>query len=228
MTFHDTYGYEMWTLVVGLVALSLFFITKYLPMRTRFEKRSGSMLVAFLTALFAEMYGFPLTIYLLSSFLGIDIPLTHEKGHLLGDALTSLGLGNGWHIVMVMSSLLLLVGILYITNGWREVYAAHGKLVTGGIYGKMRHPQYTGISLVIIAFMIQWPTILTLIMFPFLIYMYYDLARREERDILAQFPREYARYRERTPMFVPKPLLSLVSKKYTQDINNQTDKNEER
>src|SRR3989338_6709578 len=194
MISQDSYGYGMWAVVLGLIALSLFFVTKYLPLRTRFDNPSPVMFITF--------FGFPLTIYLLSSLLGITVPLANEKGHLLGPLLSYLGLGNGWLIVMVASTILLLLGMRYIITGWRAVYAAEGTLVTTGIYEQMRHPQYAGIYLVIIAFMIQWPTLPTLIMFPFLIAMYYGLAKREEKEVLARFPREYGDYRERTPMFL--------------------------
>jgi protein-S-isoprenylcysteine O-methyltransferase Ste14 len=200
----DIYAYGNWAIVIAIVVLALFFITKYIPMRTKFEKRSGGVFITFIIALFTEMYGFPLSIYLLSSFLGIDIPLTHVKGHLLGTFLTSIGLGNGWLIVMMISTLLLLFGLHYIIEGWKLVYKSEGELITHGVYEKMRHPQYTGIYLIIVAFIIQWPTLITIIMFPFLVLTYYNLAKREEKDILEKYPEEYREYIEKTPMFLPK------------------------
>ncbi len=198
------YGYGKWFLVVSLVLLSLFFITKYLPLKTKFEKRSGGVLTAFFTALFIEMFGFPLTIYLLSSFFGIKIPLTNEKGHLFGDLLTYLGLGNGTLIVMVVSAVMITFGVSWVVAGWRLVYHSKGKLVTKGIYAKMRHPQYSGLFLIIIGFLIQWPTLITVIMFPFLIVMYYNLAKREEEDIEKKYKKQYKRYKEKVPMFLPR------------------------
>lgn len=201
---NELQAYGNWGIAISVIALSLFFITKYMPMRSKFEKRSGGALAAFIIALFAEMYGFPLTIYLLSSFSGINVPLTHVNGHLLGNFLTSIGLGNGWLIVMLISGVLILCGLHYVIEGWKLVYKAKGEFVRNGVYEKMRHPQYMGIYLIIIGFIIQWPTMVTLIMFPFLIVLYYKLAKREEEDILKKFPEEYKQYMIETPMFIPK------------------------
>ncbi|HEM62014.1 MAG TPA: isoprenylcysteine carboxylmethyltransferase family protein [Chloroflexi bacterium] len=200
----EGYAYGNWGLVASMVVISLFFVFRFLPMRTRMHKRSGGALIAFIIALFAEMYGFPLTIYLLSHVVGIKIPYDHVSGHLLGDLSTYLGLGNGWFMVMLVSNLLLVLGIWLVASGWERVYQAQGELVTDGVYRYMRHPQYTGIFVITLGFMIQWPTLTTLVLWPFVIGMYYRLARREEQEALRRFPEKYRAYMERTGMFVPR------------------------
>jgi protein-S-isoprenylcysteine O-methyltransferase Ste14 len=77
-------------------------------------------------------------------------------------------------------------------------------LVTTGLYARIRHPQYSGLFLVMIGLLIQWPTIITGLMFPVMVYVYYRLSKREEADMIILFGEEYRRYREKTPMFVPK------------------------
>lgn len=199
----DDYAYGMWGVVLALIFLSVFFVLRYFPMKTRMEKRSGGILIAFAVALFTEMYGFPLTIFLLSSYLKVDIPLTHDWGHLLGALITRMGLGNGWLIVMLASNFLLIVGLYFVVKGWRQVYNAGGELVIDGVYARLRHPQYTGILLLTIGFLIQWPTLITLIMWPFLVASYYRLARTEEKLAGEKFGLEYLEYKKRVPMFLP-------------------------
>lgn len=163
-------------------------------------------MIAFFVALFAEMYGFPLTIYLLGHFLDIQVPLDHISGHLLGDLISWLGLGNGWFIVMLLSNILIIAGIWIISAGWEKVYRSEGGLVTDGIYRYVRHPQYSGIFVITLGLMIQWPTLPTLLLWPFVISMYVRLAKKEEQDVLEKFSNEYAAYMERTPRFCPSSL----------------------
>jgi len=202
----QNYAYGQWPLVIGMIIVALFFLTRYIPTKTRFEKRSGGVLITFIIALFTEMYGFPLTIYLLSTQFGLEIPLTHSYGHLFAYLLTFLGIDivYGWAFVMIVSNIVIVIGLIWITRGWDQVYRSHGKLVTTGIYERMRHPQYSGIILVAIGFLIQWPTLITLVLFPFLVVMYYRLAMREERDVEEVFREEYEEYKKRVPAFIPK------------------------
>jgi protein-S-isoprenylcysteine O-methyltransferase Ste14 len=150
------------------------------------------------------MYGFPLTIYLLTSFFGIDIPLIHMSGHLWSYLF---GWGAGMAMVeMWVGYFFVIIGVSLIIKGWRLVYAARVKeeLVTDGIYRYMRHPQYTGIYLAIFGQLIHWPTILTLGFAPVIVWVYYRLARREERVMIDKFGDEYRAYMQKTPMFFPR------------------------
>jgi len=200
------YAYGHWSLVMVSVLLVLFFVSKYIPIRTRLEKRSGGVLATFIVALFTEMYGFPLTIYFLSSRFGIEIPLTHKYGHLLAYFMTYIGLDilYGWVLVMIVSNVMIIMGMILIIRGWQQVYKSEGELVTTGIYARMRHPQYSGIILAATGFLIQWPTLLTLILFPFVVMMYHRLAMREEMDVLEKFEDAFRDYRRRVPAFVPR------------------------
>ncbi len=200
------YAYGQWPLVIASVLLAFFFVSKYVPLKTRLEKRSGGVLGTFIIALFTEMYGFPLTIYLLSSRFGIEIPFTHKYGHLLAYLLTYIGLDilYGWVLVMIVSNVMIIIGIIWISRGWKQVYSSGGELVTTGIYARMRHPQYSGIILASTGFLIQWPTLITLILFPFVVGMYRSLALREERDVEEKFQDEYRDYRKHVAAYIPK------------------------
>ena len=145
---HDEFAYGNWGIAITVVLIFTFFVVRYVPMDTRMAKRSGGALIGFFVALFAEMYGFPLTIYLIGHFLDIRIPLDHISGHLLGDFITWLGLGNGWFIVMLVSNLLIITGIWIVSAGWERIYRSGRELVTDGIYSYVRHPQYSGIFLI--------------------------------------------------------------------------------
>lgn len=83
------------------------------------------------------------------------------------------------------------------------IHGAKGGLVTEEPYAYVRHPQYSGLFLVMIGMLIQWPTIITALMFPVHVFVYYRLTRREESDMIEMFGEEYKRYMERTPMFIP-------------------------
>lgn len=200
------YAYGHWTLVIGSILLVFFFLSRQIPLKTRLEKRSGGVLAAFIVALFTEMYGVPLTIYFLSSRFDLEIPFTHQYGHLFAYLLTYTGLNilYGWAAVMIVSNVMILVGMILIIKGWEQVYRSEGELVTTGIYARMRHPQYSGIFLGITGFLIQWPTLLTLILFPFVVMMYHRLAMREEMEVLEKFGDAFQEYRRRVPAFVPR------------------------
>jgi methanethiol S-methyltransferase len=166
------------------------------------EWTGAGLVQAFIIALYAEMYGFPLTIYLLTSALSLDIPLVHSSGHLWATLLGYRLVGAS--VEMAIGLVFVVVGLLLIVKGWIRIYFSNGRLQTGGIYGIVRHPQYSGIFLVIFGQLVHWPTILTLMLAPAIVFAYVRLARREETQLIRQFGDAYRGYKRRVPMFVPR------------------------
>lgn len=162
--------------------------------------------MAFMIALFSEMYGYPLTIYILTSILGNKYPVlnpfTHANGH-LWVALTG-GSPILFNILHPLSNVLIFAGLIIIGFGWKGVHSGNGKLVTNGLYHYVRHPQYSGFILMIVGFFVQWPTFITLIMAPMLFVMYTKLAKKEEQVMIHQFGDEYKKYINEVPRFIPR------------------------
>lgn len=202
--------YGLWSLVlINSVVFIVFAFSFSRPQSTR-DWRSFGVFSAFLVALFTEMYGFPLTIYLLSGWLSSRFPeidlLSHDAGHLL-EVLFGWKANPHFGPFHVASNVLIFGGFWVLAVAWRVLYAAQraGRLATTGAYARMRHPQYAGFVLIMTGFLLQWPTLVTLTMYPVLLYMYARLARREEAEMLAQFGDEYRRYTAAVPAFFPKP-----------------------
>jgi len=199
------YAYGMWVVAAFNVGIFLFFILSFLKPRGGQEWRSMGVVAAFLVALFAEMYGFPLTIYLLTGWLGDAYPVLQPYGHKFGHLWVVVFGGStlAWVMVMGLSLVFMIMGYMLLSDGWTQIHAARGKLVTDGIYAYARHPQYTGLFLVIIGFLVQWPTLLTVLMAPIMLYAYVHLAKIEERRAEAEFGEAYTEYARKTPAFFP-------------------------
>ncbi len=187
-----------------MVVIASWLLYRYVAPKGWREWSRAGLVQAFIIALYAEMYGFPLTIYVLSGYLGLDIPWLHQSGHLWA---TLFGWGDlGAMIEMTLGYGFVFAGISLLIEGWREVYRARreGRLATDRLYGVVRHPQYNGIFLAIFGQLIHWPTIPTLALFPLIVWAYVRLARKEEAQMIARFGDEYLAYRARVPMFFPR------------------------
>lgn len=201
--------YGLWSLAVVNALIFILFAFSFTRPKTYGDWRSFGAFSAFIVALFTEMYGFPLTIYLLSGWLGSRYPgldvFSHNAGHLWNTLL-------GWKIdphldpLHILSNILIFGGFILLAAAWRVLYEAQRShtLATAGPYAHIRHPQYVGFMLIMLGFLFQWPTLITLIMFPILVVMYARLARREEREVLAEFGEQYERYAKNTPAFFPR------------------------
>ena len=207
---HDaTPAYGLWSLVIVNSAVFILFAYSFFKPQTSRVWRSFSAFSAFLVALFVEMYGFPLTIYFLSGWLQSHYPnvdwFSHDAGHLLE-------MMFGWKTnphagpFHILSFIFIGAGFILISAAWKVLYDAQQtrSRATTGAYSYVRHPQYVGFILVMFGFLLQWPTILTLVMFPVLTVMYVKLARAEERDARSEFGEAYAKYAEEVPGFIPR------------------------
>ena len=202
-------AYGHWQLVIFNSLFMLVFVFAFFKPTTRRDWRTFGTFSAFVVALFTEMYGFPLTVYLLSGWLGSRFPeinwFSHNASHLLQ---TLLGWEGDAHAgpLHLLSNVLIVGGLFFLAASWRVLYRAQksGTMASSGPYAKVRHPQYTAFMVIMIGFLIQWPTLPTLLMFPFLTLTYFRLAHREEQASLDAFGNSYARYMKRTPRFLPK------------------------
>lgn len=202
-------AYGLWILVILNSAVFIFFAFSFIKPRSKTDWRSLGAFSAFVVALFVEMYGFPLTIYflagwLVSRFPDLD-PFSHESGHLLQ---TLLGVEGDPHFnfLHIASSIIIVAGFLILASSWRVLHQAQqrGELAMTGWYAHCRHPQYAAFILIMFGFLLQWPTLLTLMMFPVLVVVYVRLARHEEEMSLNEFGEAYRDYLARTPRFIPR------------------------
>jgi len=193
-----------WGAALIMIAIASWVFYRYVAPRSWREWASAGLVQAFFIALYAEMYGFPLTIYLLARFFGLD--RTDLNASLWS---TLLGVGElGMLISMVFGYALLFVGLGMFVQGWRELYRAHreNRLATDGLYGLVRHPQYTGLFIGLFGeSVVHWPTLFSVAMFPIIVLAYVLLARYEERKMTERFGARYLAYRQRVPMFLPRP-----------------------
>lgn len=202
-------AYGLWTLVILNSAIFILFAYSFVKPRTRLDWRSLGAFSAFVVALFTEMYGFPLSIYFLSGWLGERYPnvdfLSHENGHLWH---TLLGFEGNPHLdpLHLLSNLLIVAGFFMLASAWGVLHRAqrNRELATTGWYNRCRHPQYLAFVLIMFGFLLQWPTIPTLFMFPVLVVVYERLAKREEEMALEEFGDRYRSYMETTPRWFPK------------------------
>lgn len=166
----------------------LFFIGGSFAKPRSVDFRSKGILVGFIVALYFEMYGIPLTVFLLQPVL----PNLFADFYPVAFPLRFAG------------SVLIFAGFVIIYLGWKKIHSAGDRLVKTGIYSHIRHPQYVGLLLLTFGQMVQWPTLTGMALWPFLAAVYYRLARKEERDMLNLFGKEYEQYCSNVPRFFPK------------------------
>lgn len=205
----ESSGYGLWSLVVINSLFFVFFAASFFKPQTKRDWRTLGLFSAFVVALFTEMYGFPLTIYLLSGWLTEKFPginwLSHDAGH-LPEMIWGWKVNPHFGPFHILSNVFILGGFWLLSKAWPVLYKAQrmGTLASTGPYSRIRHPQYAAFILVMFGFLLQWPTIITVLLFPILVATYVRLAHQEERSALAEFGESYRQYIEQVPAWWPR------------------------
>ena len=205
---HTESSYGLWSLVILNSAIFIIFAFSFFKPHTGRDWRAFGAFAAFVVALFVEMYGFPLTIYVMSGWLQTRFPsldlLSHNSGHLWSTLLREKG-DPHFGALHIGSYIFLGYGFYLLAASWNVLYHAQRKnsLATAGPYARIRHPQYVAFVLILFGFLLQWPTLLTLVMFPILLVMYGRLAVTEEAEMRAKFGAAFESHASQTPRFIP-------------------------
>lgn len=192
-----------WGMAAIVIVIVSWLMYRYLAPQSWKEWTRAGVLQAFIIAFYAEMYGFPLTIYFLARFVGLDVEWV-EGGNLWAQIF---GTQTAHLVAMILGYMIVFAGATLVADGWRRIHRARReeKLVTEGVYSHMRHPQYTGLFLILFGEgIVHWPTIVSVAAFPVIVLAYTLLARKEERQMVEKFGDEYREYQRHVPMFIPR------------------------
>jgi protein-S-isoprenylcysteine O-methyltransferase Ste14 len=202
--------FGQWPLVIIWSLMGLVFLA-FIPFNKKSQRKPAGVYAAFIVAMAFEMFGIPMSMYILSWIFGASLPEGIFWGHTLVQQFGHLG--------MYIGTAVAIIGIILVVLGWKEVFRRYwrkeegkGELVTDGIYKYIRHPQYTGFMLITLGMLLDWATIPMLIMWPIMLVMYIRLARKEEAEMEKYFGEAYIQYRSKTGMFLPnlKPSLNAA------------------
>jgi protein-S-isoprenylcysteine O-methyltransferase Ste14 len=152
-----------------------------------FSQRLASV-ATFIVAFYISMQGMPVSIYAILWVFGADtkgwLPLNYLPLEIIG-------------LIMFF------IGGILVIFGWSKIFKAKTTLVTDGIYSYIKHPQYLGILLATLSLVIYRFSPISLILWPVLVIIYYQLAKKEEKIVASKFGEDFLKYQQTVPMFLP-------------------------
>ena len=203
--------FGLWGIAVAWVFMFGAFVL-FVPLYRKADRRPAGAFMAFVVAFALEMYGAPLSLYLVMWVFGKSLPYGVLWGHTLSEIIGPTG-----HYLFLAA---LPVGGALVVGGWAKIHRDYwsredgeGRLVKDGVYCLVRHPQYTGFLLISLAVLLEWATLLLLILWPVLAVLYWRLARREERELERRFDAEWREYAAATGMFLPRLLRRILRRR---------------
>ena len=187
--------------LVNFIFISIFIL--FIGFRKKLARLPANVYMAFIVALYIEMYGFPLTMYFFTWAFGSDkvATLWYLLTAIIGEELF---VSLFTFLLVPLSNVVIITGMLLVIFGWKKIFRSKNQLVNKGIYGKIRHPQYLGFLLITLGMNILWVTFSTLILWPVLAFLYYRLAKEEDKQMAERFGEEFIRYKNNVPMFIPR------------------------
>jgi protein-S-isoprenylcysteine O-methyltransferase Ste14 len=193
--------FEQWGAVVFFILIYGIALL-FLPFYQKMQRKPATAYFAFVLAFAIEMHGIPFSMYLIGIIIGKRLPEGILWGHTFIQYVGYLGL--------YLNIIFALLGMTLIFLGWNQIYHQYwknvkgtGNIVNTGIYKWIRHPQYTGLILIALGMLLGWSTLPTLLMFPIIVILYVRLAKKEEKDLIAEFGESYLAYMRKTKRFIP-------------------------
>ena len=102
--------------------------------------------------------------------------------------------------------IMVLQGLLFFLVGAGQIYYykfTKKGAVTGGIYKFIRHPQYSAFAVLGFGLLLAWTRFTVLIMYVTMLFVYFFLAKVEEKECEEKFGENYQVYKTETSRFLP-------------------------